>query len=65
MASHIQLFINGDSTDSVSGATLPVVNPATGEPIGTVSHAERPDLDLGDADTRLLSRHVGTGRAPK
>jgi succinate-semialdehyde dehydrogenase/glutarate-semialdehyde dehydrogenase len=46
MASHIQLFINGNWTDSLSGASLPVLNPATGEPIGTVSDAKHPDLDL-------------------
>jgi succinate-semialdehyde dehydrogenase / glutarate-semialdehyde dehydrogenase len=46
MASHTQLFINGSWTDSRSGGTLPVLNPATAEAIGTVSRAERPDLDL-------------------
>jgi succinate-semialdehyde dehydrogenase/glutarate-semialdehyde dehydrogenase len=46
VASHTQLFINGTWTDSSSGVTLPVLNPATAEAIGTVSRAERPDLDL-------------------
>jgi succinate-semialdehyde dehydrogenase/glutarate-semialdehyde dehydrogenase len=46
MASHTQLFINGSWTDSLSGGTLPVINPATAEILGTVSRAERPDLDL-------------------
>ena len=46
MASHTQLFIDGISRDSVAGGTLPVLNPATGEGIGTVSHAEPADLDL-------------------
>ena len=41
-----QLFINGSWTDSVKGATLPVLNPATGERIGTVAKADRADLDL-------------------
>jgi succinate-semialdehyde dehydrogenase/glutarate-semialdehyde dehydrogenase len=45
MSSHTQLFINGSWTDSIAGKTIPVLNPATGEPAGTVSHAERPDLD--------------------
>lgn len=45
MASHTQLFINGAWTDSQTGATLTVLNPATGESIGTVSHAQRADLD--------------------
>src|SRR5437660_2912178 len=44
--SHTQLFINGAWTDSVAGKTIPVLNPATGELAGSVSHAERPDLDF-------------------
>ena len=40
-----QLFINGEWTNAASGKTLPVVNPATGEQIGTVAHAEKADLD--------------------
>src|ERR1700685_2113307 len=46
MSSNTQLFINGAWTDSLDGGTLPVVNPATGETIGTVSHAQHADLDL-------------------
>jgi succinate-semialdehyde dehydrogenase/glutarate-semialdehyde dehydrogenase len=46
MTSHTQLFINGIWADSSSGATLTVLNPATAEAIGTVSRAERSDLDL-------------------
>jgi len=46
MPTHTQLYINGNWTDSVSGATLPVVNPATGEAFGTFAHAEIADLDL-------------------
>jgi succinate-semialdehyde dehydrogenase / glutarate-semialdehyde dehydrogenase len=45
MPTHTQLFINGVWTDSLDGATLPVLNPATGEPIGTVAKASRSDLD--------------------
>ena len=30
---------------AASGKTLPVMNPATGEPVGKVAHAERSDLD--------------------
>ncbi len=41
----VQLLIDGQWCDSASGRTLPVVNPATGETIGTVAHAERADLD--------------------
>jgi succinate-semialdehyde dehydrogenase / glutarate-semialdehyde dehydrogenase len=46
MPSHTQLFINGSWTDSQSGATLSVLNPATAEEIGTVSNAKHSDLDL-------------------
>src|SRR5580658_9996014 len=46
MPSHTQLFINGSWTDSQSGATLSVLNPATAEKIATVSNAQRADLDL-------------------
>jgi succinate-semialdehyde dehydrogenase/glutarate-semialdehyde dehydrogenase len=46
MPSHTQLFINGAWTDSLDGATLPVLNPATAESIGTVSKASHADLDL-------------------
>jgi succinate-semialdehyde dehydrogenase/glutarate-semialdehyde dehydrogenase len=46
MPSHTQLFINGNWTDSLSGATLEVLNPATAEAVGTVSRADIPDLDL-------------------
>src|ERR1035438_1524194 len=44
--SHTQLFINGAWTDSLTGDTLTVLNPATAEAIGTVSHAKHSDLDL-------------------
>jgi succinate-semialdehyde dehydrogenase / glutarate-semialdehyde dehydrogenase len=46
MYSNVNLFIDGAWKPAASGKTLPVLNPATGEPIGTVAHAERPDLDL-------------------
>ena len=39
------LFIDGAWSPAASGRALPVVNPATGEQIGTVAHAERADLD--------------------
>jgi succinate-semialdehyde dehydrogenase/glutarate-semialdehyde dehydrogenase len=52
MTSRVLLFIDGAWTDSVAGGTLPVLNPATGNLIGEVSHAEIADLDLalGAAD---------------
>ena len=39
------LYINGSWGPGASKRTLPVVNPATGAPIGTVACAERGDLD--------------------
>jgi succinate-semialdehyde dehydrogenase/glutarate-semialdehyde dehydrogenase len=39
------LFIDGAWCSGSSGITLPVVNPATGETIGSVARAEQPDLD--------------------
>jgi len=46
MPTHTQLFINNTWTDSLDGATLPVLNPATADAIGTVAKASRADLDL-------------------
>jgi succinate-semialdehyde dehydrogenase/glutarate-semialdehyde dehydrogenase len=46
MYSNVNLFIDGAWKPAVSGKTLPVLNPATGETIGTVAHAEQADLDL-------------------
>jgi len=43
---NVNLFIDGAWTPAVSGRTLPVLNPATEETIGTVAHAEQADLDL-------------------
>src|SRR5262245_25256441 len=43
--SNTQLFINGKWRPSQSGKTIPVLNPATEEQIGTVAHADRADLD--------------------
>jgi succinate-semialdehyde dehydrogenase/glutarate-semialdehyde dehydrogenase len=40
-----QLFIDGHWCDAASGRTLPVVNPANHQQIGTVAYAERADLD--------------------
>jgi succinate-semialdehyde dehydrogenase/glutarate-semialdehyde dehydrogenase len=45
MYSDVQLFIDGAWRPAVSGKTLAVLNPATGEAIGTVAHAEKADLD--------------------
>jgi len=40
-----QLFIDGQWRDAADGRTLAVVNPATGQEIGRVAHAGKPDLD--------------------
>ena len=45
MYANVSLFIDGAWTAAASGRTLTVMNPATGEPLGTVAHAEIPDLD--------------------
>ena len=41
----VSLFIDGVWTPATGNRSLPVVNPATGETIGTVAHADRADLD--------------------
>jgi succinate-semialdehyde dehydrogenase / glutarate-semialdehyde dehydrogenase len=45
MYQNVSLFIDGSWSAAVSGRSLPVVSPATGDAIGTVAHAERADLD--------------------
>ena len=45
MYSDTRLFIDGTWKAGARGRTLPVVNPATEEPIGTVAYAEAADLD--------------------
>src|SRR5271170_2178258 len=45
MYSDVSLFIDGNWTKAAAGRTIPVVNPATGEDIGTVAHADKSDLD--------------------
>jgi succinate-semialdehyde dehydrogenase/glutarate-semialdehyde dehydrogenase len=39
------LYIDGAWCAAAAGRTLPVMNPATGKQIGTLAHAEKPDLD--------------------
>jgi len=41
----VTLFIDGAWTKAAGGRTIPVVNPATGDTIGSVAHADRSDLD--------------------
>ena len=40
-----QLYIDGQWIDAASGRTMPIVNPATGDVIGTLAYAEQADLD--------------------
>src|SRR4051812_47750577 len=42
---NVQLLVDGKWRPSSSGRTIPVVNPATEETIGTVAHADKIDLD--------------------
>ena len=42
----VQLHINGQWRDAEGGRTIPVLNPATEEVIGTVAHAARGDMDV-------------------
>src|ERR1700759_1301693 len=42
---NVLLYIDGKWRPASGGRTIPVLNPATEEPIGTVAHAEKPDLD--------------------
>ena len=41
MYSDTQLLIDNAWAPAAAGKTLPVLDPATGEQIGTVAHAER------------------------
>src|SRR6266702_3191855 len=43
--SNVLLFIDGAWCNGTAGATIPIINPATGETIGSVARAEQADLD--------------------
>lgn len=45
MYQNVSLLIDGAWRPAAAGRTLEVLNPATGEPIGTVPHADTSDLD--------------------
>jgi succinate-semialdehyde dehydrogenase / glutarate-semialdehyde dehydrogenase len=45
MYPNVSLFIDGAWTAASAGRTIPVVNPATGDVLATLAHAERGDLD--------------------
>jgi succinate-semialdehyde dehydrogenase/glutarate-semialdehyde dehydrogenase len=57
MYSDVSLFIDGVWSKGGSGRSQDVFNPATGEPIGKVAHADRGDLDraLAAADKAFHS----------
>jgi succinate-semialdehyde dehydrogenase/glutarate-semialdehyde dehydrogenase len=42
---NVQLFMNGQWRDAAGGRTLPIVNPATDEVLGSLAHASIADLD--------------------
>src|SRR3954451_16809586 len=45
MYPQVSLFIDGGWTKGSGGRTIPVLNPATAEEVGTVAHAENSDLE--------------------
>jgi succinate-semialdehyde dehydrogenase/glutarate-semialdehyde dehydrogenase len=45
MFPNVLLHIDGEWCKSADGRSAPVLNPATGEAIGSVSYATRADLD--------------------
>jgi succinate-semialdehyde dehydrogenase/glutarate-semialdehyde dehydrogenase len=51
MYQDVSLHINGEWTKGAEGKSEPILNPATGEKIGTLAHATKPDLDKALAAT--------------
>lgn len=49
---HVQLFIHGASVAAGSGETFETINPATGEVLTTVDHADAADVDRAIASAR-------------
>src|SRR5689334_18443195 len=45
MYQDVSLFIDGNWSKAAGGRTSPVLNPATGEEIGTFAHADKGDLE--------------------
>ncbi|WP_455921084.1 NAD-dependent succinate-semialdehyde dehydrogenase [Pseudomonas putida] len=45
MYPQVQLYINGQWQDAADGRSIAVINPANGETIGSVAHADIADLD--------------------
>jgi hypothetical protein len=58
----VSLFINGTRTAVAAGRAIAVVNPATGEVIGSVAHADK--SDLGRALEAAETNSVSTIAAP-
>src|SRR5215475_1286665 len=42
---NVELYIDGNWRPSATGRTIPVINPASEETVGTVAHADKADLD--------------------
>jgi succinate-semialdehyde dehydrogenase/glutarate-semialdehyde dehydrogenase len=59
----VQLLIDGGWVDATDGRTLSVVNPGTGQAIGTVAHASTADLDkaLAAAEKGRLAQGAAVG----
>ena len=43
---HIQNYLNGEWVPAVSGATIPNINPATGQVYGTIPNSDAADVEL-------------------
>ena len=56
MYPNVPLFINGEWCNSNSGATIPVVNPASGDTIGTVAHASGADAIEPYLNSKFVSQ---------
>jgi acyl-CoA reductase-like NAD-dependent aldehyde dehydrogenase len=55
----VSLFIDGAWSPAAAGRTLLVVNPASGEVVGTAAHAERADLDRAlEAGMMSINHHA-------
>ena len=68
----VRLLIDGEWTDGTSGKSQEILNPATGQSIGTVPHASKADLDRAldavsdqllavDEQMTILDYEIGVG----
>lgn len=53
-----KLFINNQWVDSVSGETIPVINPSTEQEICQVARAKKEDVDLAVAAAKAAFEGV-------